>query len=327
MPTAINRILRMSGIAAFRAWSESGDTLRIGRLEKLRTEFRKWPKEHCSVERVAIAAEISEGKAVESVPDWDALFRVESALIIYLPIEDLVAKLQTVKSEFTEIAGRARSEALFNSFTFPATDPAKSDEKLLRAYATEALSEIQELTVIRYGYLAMRTRLVSAALVILFLLVLSLTIFSGIPYATTGSSKLTAIEMLAIVGMVGGGISSVSRVFNLGWSAELAGGLDDLKQTYRSLLLNVFTSILQGGLFALVLYVAFASGLIQGVAFPTFNPDNKNIGESALRYFEYGPASHAQFGKALIWAFVAGFSERLVPDFLRSLSATIKSSS
>ena len=35
----------------------------------------------------------------------------------------------------------------------------------------------------------------------------------------------------------------------------------------------------------------------------------------------YWPSSPEDYGKALVWSFIAGFSERLVPDVLQRVAA------
>ena len=85
---------------------------------------------------------------------------------------------------------------------------------------------------------------------------------------------------------------------------------------------GVYLSIALGAVFALVMYLVLATGI------------NLSIGPSAPQFrasasadpcadctiyrffFDLFPASPADFAKLLVWAFVAGFSERLVPDML-----------
>ena len=62
-----------------------------------------------------------------------------------------------------------------------------------------------------------------------------------------------------------------------------------------------------GMIFAIVLSILFASALLTGALFPTITP-----GESWF-FTLWKPA---ELAKWLVWGFVAGFSERLVPDIL-----------
>jgi hypothetical protein len=38
----------------------------------------------------------------------------------------------------------------------------------------------------------------------------------------------------------------------------------------------------------------------------------------------YGPAQASDYAKALLWGFVAGFSERLIPDALQTFAKRLK---
>jgi hypothetical protein len=71
---------------------------------------------------------------------------------------------------------------------------------------------------------------------------------------------------------------------------------------------------------ASVLFLAVAGNLVGGEMFPSFvcKIDDCN---SFVGLFSYGPEQVQDYAKVLVWSFLAGFSERLVPDSLRSLSA------
>jgi hypothetical protein len=76
-----------------------------------------------------------------------------------------------------------------------------------------------------------------------------------------------------------------------------------------------------GGIFALLFYVFVLSGILEGAMFPTFvipefsNPPTSDDIEKLL--LETYPASGQDFARLAIWSFLAGFSERLVPDILK----------
>lgn len=86
--------------------------------------------------------------------------------------------------------------------------------------------------------------------------------------------------------------------------------------------LGVYLSITLGAIFALVLYLALGSGvnLALGPSAPRFaaGTPGSPCTNCAIFCFFTGllPASSTEFAKLLVWSFVAGFSERLVPDML-----------
>jgi hypothetical protein len=113
-------------------------------------------------------------------------------------------------------------------------------------------------------------------------------------------------------GLVGGFVSIQQRVKNFG-DEELE--LLSLSW-FQILLIPVY-----GGLFALVLYLVFLSGFMEGPLFPHFAgppfsqpiPSTQDIAAFFSRTY---PASGSDLTKLLFWSFVAGFSERFVPQIL-----------
>lgn len=80
-----------------------------------------------------------------------------------------------------------------------------------------------------------------------------------------------------------------------------------------------------GGIFALLLYVMFLAELVQGNLFPTFyvpafsDPPQTSDLVTFLR--ETYPKQGADFAKLILWSFVAGFSERFVPQIISSVAS------
>jgi hypothetical protein len=68
--------------------------------------------------------------------------------------------------------------------------------------------------------------------------------------------------------------------------------------------------LLSGAIFAILMLAIFIGGFVQGNLFPAFS-DTK----SWLSLFFRVP----DWGKLVVWSFVAGFSERLVPNFFDRL--------
>ena len=89
-----------------------------------------------------------------------------------------------------------------------------------------------------------------------------------------------------------------------------------------------------GAIAATVLYITFAAGLLEGALFPKFAcklMDEKGVPlvPDACRTFgttisDFGPTNAIDYAKALIWAFIAGFAERLVPDALQTFAAKVE---
>jgi hypothetical protein len=112
-------------------------------------------------------------------------------------------------------------------------------------------------------------------------------------------------------GLVGGFVSIQQRIKNFGdEELELLSS-----SWYQILLVPVY-----GGIFSLVLYLGFLSKIVEGPLFPHFvGPVFSPIPttqEVAAFFSQTYPASGADLTKLLFWSFVAGFSERFVPQIL-----------
>jgi hypothetical protein len=112
-------------------------------------------------------------------------------------------------------------------------------------------------------------------------------------------------------GLIGGFVSIQQRIKNV--------EVEELELLSRSwfqiLLIPVY-----GGIFALVLYLALLSRIVEGSLFPTFSvpafsipPTTDDMKNMFVNTF---PATGVDFAKLVFWCFVAGFSERLVPQII-----------
>lgn len=62
------------------------------------------------------------------------------------------------------------------------------------------------------------------------------------------------------------------------------------------------------------------SGFVQGSLFPSFASADQPFKTYADFAAFTEPATHADVAKAMVWAFIAGFSEGLVPNFISKIA-------
>jgi hypothetical protein len=172
------------------------------------------------------------------------------------------------------------------------------------------------------------------------------------------------VGSVAFAGIVGGCVSMLQRIQSAPSEGDALFNLAALTNGWRGLSL----SPLYGGIFASLLFILFAAGLLQGSAFPkvetsisaedttrvqtaapvgsTAAPATTTSGEQPSAssspalvansnvapqqagvlkikdFLKYtGPKDGASFALLMIWSFIAGFAERLVPDTLNRLVA------
>lgn len=121
--------------------------------------------------------------------------------------------------------------------------------------------------------------------------------------------------LIFIAGTVGGVVNSFRRVQKLPLR-----GRESALMTEQLITIQIYVSPFVGGVFAIVLYGIFMSGLVQGSLFPEFAQGDTKF--ETFRDFAAlsMPATHADVAKSIVWAFIAGFSEGLVPNFITKLS-------
>lgn len=153
-----------------------------------------------------------------------------------------------------------------------------------------------------------RLIVMTAIAVVIVMVIFGLTFIFG--------SRLMLSHLTFMCGIIGGFVSIQQRLKKV--------SDDELtllaKSWFQIVLIPIF-----GGIFALVLYVIFLSGIIDGHLFPNFSmPDPPKDGADdafmiALLKETY-PKTGPDLAKLLFWSFVAGFSERFVPQIVGKIT-------
>ena len=126
------------------------------------------------------------------------------------------------------------------------------------------------------------------------------------------SNILTAVFFAGSAGAVVNNYFRLSRIASQPESsaAELQRG---------AVTLQIYVSLFLSGMLGFVAYGLFLSGLLQGELFPKFS--NISVRYVSLEQMLNGmaPEKNIDAAKALFWAFVAGFSERFIPNILDAI--------
>lgn len=115
-----------------------------------------------------------------------------------------------------------------------------------------------------------------------------------------------------LTGLIGGFVSMQQRLPSI--------ELNELRELSRSWL-SILLIPINGGIFSIVLLLMFLSGIIEGSMFPKFthaNIDRSDLVGSFTSWLSTTfPNEGVDIAKLFFWSFVAGFSERFVPQIIR----------
>ena len=142
---------------------------------------------------------------------------------------------------------------------------------------------------------------------------LAISVFEWVLWAREQPHRSFLMVMIFAAGLVGGFVSIQQRLPKIG-QAEL----QELSASWTSIMLIP----INGGIFALVLHLAFLGGILEGGLFPKYYietpPDPGAVATMAHWMVGIRPDSATDLGKLIFWSFAAGFSERLVPQIIRT---------
>jgi len=161
------------------------------------------------------------------------------------------------------------------------------------------------------------------------------TLFRSIRFHSSMVAFIFVLAMLSllVVFKAFGGVSFVLLLF-------LCGALGGITNTYLRLremptneqelldpltnklaIIQVYVSPVIAGVFGFILYSLFLAGMIQGSLFPHFSGIDLDFNGVVGLFTDVKPTNHLDAARALLWAFVAGFSERMVPNILDKVAS------
>lgn len=142
------------------------------------------------------------------------------------------------------------------------------------------------------------------------------------PWLELNRSPISSIPFVFLTGVTGGIIGIQSRLKTL--------AIEDLDLLAHSVPFLLLAPII-GGFLALLLFLMFIGGLIQGNLFPVFSTSapvavGENIKDSTcvsngISSLMCVTGAATDYAKLLFWSFVAGFSERFVTGLMLGIES------
>ena len=247
---------------------------------------------------------------------WGDIFLLENVIFSLQPLEVLERNAWIIRERFRETTCGPVYDKYLESVPPKDTDtPAKL--ALLRADLTRVLDVLHW----HYALIPIREHIKKALTVNCIWMVVIYTATLGISlrmFQHLGWSFLAMLMCVLYFGIIGGFVSSLRRMQNIPTDTDPLVSIFGLDGAGYFLWL----SPLLGAIFAVLLTLMFVAGILKGTVFPEFvSTTYKN---SAMGFFDFTwntlPTGTEQYAKLYVWAFLAGFAERLVPDSLDRLT-------
>ena len=149
-------------------------------------------------------------------------------------------------------------------------------------------------------------------------------IIVGFIYLTWQAGTPPFYLFAILAGTLGAFMSTLIRLYNYEEFPRVVQGQGAERLRRSDLTVYSLVPPVVGALSAAILFIAFAAGVVQGGSFfPTFacQTADKICGTFDTLIHQFGPADATDYARTLVWCFVAGFAERLVPDKLKGLAA------
>jgi hypothetical protein len=135
-----------------------------------------------------------------------------------------------------------------------------------------------------------------------------------------GAPPLMLLIMLS--GMLGAFFSALTRLYNVDSAAAAVISPTVSKLGQLHLLIYSLVPPVIGAIAALVLYLGFAGDILQGGVFPKIVCRQEGACNTIYGIvINFVPGTPSDYARALLWSFIAGFSERFVPDTLLTVVA------
>jgi hypothetical protein len=190
------------------------------------------------------------------------------------------------------------------------------------------LTRILDVLHWHYSLIPMRERMRKSLTKYCVVYVVGYTVLAGVllhGFHVYGNDFAAVLTCVVYWGIIGGFVSSQRRMERIPSDGDPLIGVFGLDSADYYLWL----SPMLGGIFAVILMLMFIAGILKGTVFPDFVLTVEKTSRG-LSYFEFAwhtlPRAADDYAKLFVWAFLAGFAERLVPDSLDRLSSKLSAS-
>jgi hypothetical protein len=283
----------------------SKEALRQRALDRIAPDYAMLFFDHLYSEYLAFkssitdpgARELLEGlheKRMKSALTWSDIYSFDLTLVHARPLENLIRKAYDARTKYRSIAGQKEYDEYVASkppnlpeiHIDPNANPPQPEviiERALRADLEYLLSKVYlyyAILPVREGlrdWLTNRAVLITLGAVVVIGLLISINVLLNLIADVPANGLINNFKEVSVVfvtvltvvlaGIVGGCVSMLQRIQSAPSEGDALFNLAALTNGWK----GIFLSPLYGGIFAALLFVLFAAGLLEGSAFPRIN--------------------------------------------------------
>jgi hypothetical protein len=251
-------------------------------------------------------------KRLKSELTWSDIYSFELMLVHARPLENLIRKAYDARAKYRSIAGQkeydeylaSKPPNLMEIHIDPSANPPQPEliiERALRADLEYLLSKVYlyyAILPVREGlrdWLTNRAVLITVGAVVVIGILISINVYlnligstavqpavgfkpdEGVKNFNEISVVFVTVLTVILAGIVGGCVSMLQRIQSAPSEGDALFNLAALTNGWK----GIFLSPLYGGIFAALLFVLFAAGLLEGSAFPRINTPRRQWGPQA----------------------------------------------
>jgi hypothetical protein len=283
-------------------------------FNELISEYRTLPLKDADPEMKAVAEEIIQKKTLT----WGDIFTFEVVIMKLQPEGTLRRRAWDLQAKYRTLVGETAYDAYTKSNP---PNPQTAELELVRADLLQLLNGFHWRYIITMAREKIRGRLCRWMAGVLGGVILIVAADATYHSLMGNQFKTPVFLVVLFMGMLGGFVSTQLRIQEDSGAGDPFEILTKLNNGW----LSIFLSPISGAVFAEILYMMFAGGLLSGSLFPRISaPIDEAKSGLAFNLFAVntGPLTGADFAKLIVWSFIAGFAERFVPDALDRIVAS-----
>jgi hypothetical protein len=252
---------------------------------------------------------------------WDDVYRLDLALVRLEPFELVRRRKLPLEAEYEALVSAQefqRYKDAEKDIRDAEKDIRDAEKESIRANLQNLMHEVQAVYNAIWAQEDVRRKHAHVLVesIIIFLLV-DLAAAVSLGYWYRLSSFISIAVLIVLTGALGALTSTLRRVQTMDLRGNPHLNMLDIARSSSV----AFTSAVLGAVFSVLLYLLFAGGLLKGALFPEIAVP-ESTGATTITEWDPVPHNTLNYAKLLVWAFIAGFAERLVPDRLDQLSKT-----